>query len=169
MPLDDSKRIDILLKEYDTLRADAMSRMNSRFLMMGTFGALIGFSIFSPSSPFRGGSGNLVLEQVVCLLAGLVMLVVWIWMGYLAGICVRRVSQIELKINEIAGEELMVFESKHGFGRWGVWLLVPMIERLPWIPCHAKAIKNKEKIDSIAARESISLGRELSETSFKSE
>ncbi|MCK4625915.1 MAG: hypothetical protein KAV00_11435 [Phycisphaerae bacterium] len=95
-------RIDILLKEYDSLRAEMISRCNNRFAMLGIIGGIIAFISAYPC----------LTTWVLGGIAVLFLLCVWAYLGHLIYNCGIRVAAIERQINEIAGEKLLAWESE---------------------------------------------------------
>ena len=47
------------------------------------------------------------------------ILATWLYLGYLNGTLGRHVSIVERRINELAGEDLLMWETCYGWGRWG--------------------------------------------------
>lgn len=100
----DKKRIDILLKEYDTLRQEILARMQFRSQAVGMLAA-----ITAAIAAFKIDDFVMRLQ----LLATGALFVVWIWYRYAVLIvrCHERVVIIEKKVNELAKADLMEWES----------------------------------------------------------
>ena len=97
---DNKAKIEILLKEYDTLRNETMSRTNDRFAIVGFIVAFIVFIGTQSEVPLYGR----------CLIGGLAILVVlalWFRFGQLIKRCAVRIADIEEKINNLMGEKLL--------------------------------------------------------------
>jgi len=111
---EDKTRVEVLLKEYETLRNEIMGRINNRFAVIGFIVALIAFI----------GSQSEIPLHVRCVIGGLafvVILVVYFRLGQLIKRCAVRIGDIEEKINSIMGEKLLVWESriaKSGLFHW---------------------------------------------------
>lgn len=104
-PDEDRKlRIDILLKEYDTLRTEILQRGNLRVGAIGLFVA-IGILFFGESD------GAFLWRVVAALLVLGAAGVIWIESWYGVGLCAFRLREVENRVNELAGEELLVWES----------------------------------------------------------
>lgn len=115
--LDAKAKIDILLKEYDTLRTEILQRINSRFAIVGLLGALLAFVL----SKFEWQPENLLLDLrwpiTVCGLA--LLLGTWWRFGIIIRGLAARVRSIETRVNKLAGEELLSWETHFGWGRFG--------------------------------------------------
>lgn len=111
-PLDRKDRITTLLKEYDTLRAEALGRINHRWQMLGLIGAIVAFV---------SAKDNLLSWGFIPVYAMvLLLLVLWVRTGFHLSALSGRIEEIEKKVNEIAGETLLEWESrgrKRFFGR----------------------------------------------------
>jgi len=114
--LTNKDKIEILLKEYDVLRTEISQRLSARMSFLGLWGALLGLMLFrgKKSSGF----------QIFILILGLVILmVVWLQLGRIVTRCSVRVADIEQQVNDLAGEDLLVWETRqtqnelHGFNR----------------------------------------------------
>jgi len=111
---DDKAKIEILLREYDTLRSEIMSRTNNRFAIIGFIVALIAFIGSQSDVPLYG-------RCVIGGLAILVVLAVCFRFGQLIKRCAVRIAEIEEKINNLMGEDLLAWESqiaKPGLFHW---------------------------------------------------
>lgn len=111
--LDRKDRITTLLKEYDTLRAESLGRINHRWQMLGLIGAIVAFV---------STKGDLLLSwEIVPVYAMiLLLLVLWVRSGFHLSALATRIEEIEKKVNAIAGETLLEWESrgrKRFFGR----------------------------------------------------
>lgn len=119
MAMEDKDRIDILMKEYDSLRQEILSRTNNRFVMLGLVATFLGFALFTENSIFESRFLGLDTRAIVVISGILILMAIWLFFGYLVGALAARVSAIERHVNEIAGEQLLEWETRHGFGRWG--------------------------------------------------
>lgn len=103
--MDEQTKIQILLKEYDALRAEILQRSNQRFAFLTLFGAIGTYSLFIASS--------LKSYQIIALIFSAVfLLAVWFRLGILIARCSRRISEIEEEINSMAGQKLLKWESE---------------------------------------------------------
>ena len=103
-PLKRVEKITIMLKEYDALRAEIISRINSRWQMTGlAIGLLsaIGFAR-SDASYF----------WVFAAIAAIFLLVLWRQSILLMRHCGLRIAEIENRVNELGGDELLAWESR---------------------------------------------------------
>ncbi len=88
-------RIDVLLKEYDTLRSEIIGRINSRFTVLG-LGVGLGLASLNVGSwsVWKAGSIGLLL---VGLSAAALTARHWIRK------CSARLADIEVEVNSLAG------------------------------------------------------------------
>lgn len=101
--MNDKDSIQILFKEYDTLRAEILQRIGHRFAFLGLFGAVGGYAFFS----FK----RLALYQIVTLaVCATILFLVACQLGNLIARCSKRVGEIEQSINSYAGEKLLKWE-----------------------------------------------------------
>ncbi|MGH8601688.1 MAG: hypothetical protein ACREXR_02570 [Gammaproteobacteria bacterium] len=97
--------VQILLKEYDTLRAEILLRIAHRFAFLGLTGAAGGYVFFTLKYK------DLAIYQIIVLIiAALAVLVAWFWQGQVIARCSERIAEIEVAVNSLAGAELLVWE-----------------------------------------------------------
>lgn len=96
------ERVAILLKEYDTLRAEIISRCNNRFGVLGIIGGTVAFISAYPAL------GTWVLGGIAVLF----LFAVWMYLGHLIYHCGIQVADLERRINKIVGEDLLAWESR---------------------------------------------------------
>jgi hypothetical protein len=95
--------IDVLLHEYDALRAEILARANSRFQLLGlagVIGALLGA---------KNLHGYDILWISLALLG--VAALIWIVFRMYINRCAARVSQIEIEINQAIDHTTLKWES----------------------------------------------------------
>ena len=112
-------KVDVLLREYDTLRQEIISRTNNRFAIGGYLGAIVVF--FCSQSQFSA-----LVRWCVALGALVGLLLLWFMIGYLIEQAASRIAEVESTVNAILGEELLVYESRNRrrwFGAVGPRLL----------------------------------------------
>lgn len=103
--MEDKDKSTILLKEYDTLRAEVLKRLDHRFAFVSLFGAVGAYAFFVAK--------DLSQYQIVVLLSsGAGLMGVWWQLGNLIARCANRVAEIEKEINVMAGEHLLRWESE---------------------------------------------------------
>jgi hypothetical protein len=119
MALEDKDKIEILLKEYDRLGQEILGRINNRFVMLGLVGAFLGVVFFKESPILTIQFWGLSVRTVLAISGLIALIAIWIYFGYLTGTLARRVSSIEKRVNELAGEDLLMWESRYGWARWG--------------------------------------------------
>lgn len=108
-------KIEILLKEYDTLRAEIFHRINARFAVVGLMGGLLAFLLSQDG--LHSGSFPGTVRWIACAGGGLTIIVLWLRLGVLINKIGSHIKSIERRINELVGEELMTWESRYGWGR----------------------------------------------------
>ncbi|WP_319574558.1 hypothetical protein [uncultured Desulfobacter sp.] len=103
--MDDKDKIDVLLKEYDTLKAEILQRIRSRFAFLGLFISVGAFGLFKASdiNSFKIG---------VLFFTALFLFAVWWQLGFVIKRCSKRIAEIEVVINQIAGEKLLRWENE---------------------------------------------------------
>src|SRR5689334_15076040 len=109
-------KIDILFKEYDTLRAQVVSLISTGAQIATVAVAAISWLSTRPHD--RGfWSLTLIISGATCLF----VLMLWREMYF----CSRRVAEIEREINGLAGATLLKWESQYSPGSFGAfgWLL----------------------------------------------
>lgn len=92
-----------MLKEYDTLRAEIIQRLGQRVAFLGFAGALGVFAFFRDKllTPY---------QIFVISVAVIFLYIVWHHLGNVIARCAKRIAEIEIKINTMAGEDLMKWE-----------------------------------------------------------
>ena len=102
----ETEKVEILLKEYDTLREEILQRANQRFQFLAISGAIgaVGFFTTSPFSPF---------QSVAIIVSAVAVVCVWWRLGQIIAECARRVAEIERRVNKLVGEELLDWERSH--------------------------------------------------------
>lgn len=99
------ERIQVLLAEYELLRAEIQTRIGHRFAFLGLTGAVGGYGLFAADELSRH-------QLVVLGFAAVALLTLWLWIGQLIARCARRIAAIERQINGLAGEELLQWENR---------------------------------------------------------
>jgi hypothetical protein len=114
MELDQSQKIQVLLAEYNTLRADVLDARSSLAKAAAlTAAVIVGVFAVYYTSAFSGPKwAPLIL--VVAALASL--LITYAWMEGATQGFTRRIRQLEADINARAGEQLLQWETIHGWG-----------------------------------------------------
>lgn len=101
----DKFKIDILMKEYETLRSEILHRLNRRFAFMGLFGAVLAYAFFKVE--------KYTIVNVSVIVASIFILVaIWFEYGRLIQRCSWRISEIEQQVNSLVGDELLVWETR---------------------------------------------------------
>ena len=101
--MDEKDKIQILLKEYDSLRVEILQRISHRFVFLSLFGAVGAYAFF--------GAKNLgVYQTAVLMLSALALFAIWWQLGNLIAGCSKRIAEIEKAINSVAGEPLLTWE-----------------------------------------------------------
>ena len=99
----DFEIIQIMLKEYDTLRTEILKRIGHRFAFMGLSGFIGLYAFFS--------SKDLTFYQIIILMASAFILAcIWLQIGNLIARCSKRIAEIENEINQMCGSTLLRWE-----------------------------------------------------------
>ena len=101
--MNESEKIQILLKEYDTLRAEIIQRLGHRITFLGLFGAMGVYAFFRDN-------GLTLYQYSVIAVAIVFTYIVWHHLGNVIGRCSRRIAEIEQQINGMAGTVLLRWE-----------------------------------------------------------
>jgi hypothetical protein len=102
--LSNPEKIDILLKEYDTIRAEAIARINSRFAFVGLIIGIIALS--------RNRDHEISYTFV--------LIVAWFYLGQLLNLLRTGLQHVEHEINRLAGEELLTWETSRSSRLFGI-------------------------------------------------
>ena len=103
-------KIDILFREYDTLRAEIMARSGHNIQMYGICAIVIGWLI---TQPFN-----------LKLLGGFLFVAIAFFLIFKAmrrdiNKAAAKLQELEQRINSLAGEELLTWEQKSGGAKTG--------------------------------------------------
>lgn len=97
--------IQILLKEYDALRAEILKRIGHRFIFLNMFGVVGGYALLNYN--------NFNYVQLIVLAASIIALFsVWWQLGNIIARCSNRIAEIEVAINTRVGESLLKWENE---------------------------------------------------------
>lgn len=102
--------LDVLLKEYDSLRAEVGGRINTAFSHLAFFGALAAFALKVPdcSTGFYLWA-TVILASLGSLFLLWIAVINWMWVGRIAS----HLQVLEDKINTAAGgKPLLTWEKK---------------------------------------------------------
>jgi len=127
-------QIDVLFKEYDTLRAEILSRTNNRFAITAFLGAVAAFFATRTELIAVVSIGGVVISLLV--LGG-----IWFYLGELINKCAQRVKEIEARVNELAGTQLLEWESDSRHRPFGWSALGPL--RILWISCRGANARDR--------------------------
>lgn len=103
--MNSNDKLDILLKEYDTLRSKILVRINLSFAFLGLIGAVIFYM-------FIGNEKNIAANIWVHIAVLFFPFCTWFYIGFLIGTLSEKISAIEQKVNLLAGEERLSWERK---------------------------------------------------------
>jgi ABC-type transport system involved in Fe-S cluster assembly fused permease/ATPase subunit len=128
--MDPSQKISILLAEYNTLRAEVLAARSNIAQAIGlTVPVMMGVLGVSFSSTMKHPKSFAVIT-VVC--AASYLLVIYAWNEINTRKFTKRLRGLESKINELAGEPLLTWESTMGWG--GVAIPVPKNKPTDTVP-----------------------------------
>jgi tetrahydromethanopterin S-methyltransferase subunit G len=100
------KHVDILMKEYETLRSEIIQRIGHRISFLGLFGAVIGYLAFRLNE-------LKAVEISALLFAILFLFAIWMQLGHLISQCSARIAEIESQINGLVGKSLLMWETRN--------------------------------------------------------
>ena len=101
----DNVKIDILMKEYETLRSEILHRINQRFAFLSLTGAVSAFGFFKVDK-------HTVASMSILFAAIFILGAIWFHFGRRIQECSSRISEIEQQVNSFVGDELLVWETK---------------------------------------------------------
>ena len=111
--------VEILMKEYDSLRSEVIERVKTAFSHLAFFGAIVAFAFQSPT----GSSVNPKLLFWLAIFGALFVLYIsvinWFWVGRIAS----HLQVLETKINHINGKPMLSWEGK--VEKMSRWVLLP--------------------------------------------
>lgn len=99
----DKVKIDILMKEYETLRTELLQRINQRFACIGLAGAVLAYGFFKIER-------NTIASVLIVIIAISIVGVIWFHFGRRIHEIALRILEIEQRINSFLGDELLVWE-----------------------------------------------------------
>jgi hypothetical protein len=101
--MDERDKVQILLKEYDALRAEILQRSGHRFALLSFLGAVGAYAFFV--------ANDLSAHQIIVLtISALALLGIWWQLGNLIAECCNRIAHIEREVNSVAGGTLLGWE-----------------------------------------------------------
>ena len=95
-------KINILLKEYDTLRAEVLARKNSRFAFVGL---ISGVAVLLLS---RDGEVSWTLTAITIL----ALCLLWAYIGHLIYRLSKGIQRVEAQVNALAEVPLLQWEAR---------------------------------------------------------
>jgi hypothetical protein len=108
--------INLLLHEYDALRAEIVARTSSRFQLLGL--AAVAATIVT--SKWGTGKYQNVIVWGTIIGTILVAAAIWILFGLYINRCAGRLMQIEHELNNALGCDALIWESKR-INFWQSW------------------------------------------------
>jgi hypothetical protein len=109
--MDTMDQISILLKEYDSVRAEIRARTDNQFQLLAFAGVAAGWVL---SEHVRNGERHLL----VALLVPFLWFLFWNLLQVIKR-CGNRLVEIEKQINGLAGEHLLEWETRWGWRALG--------------------------------------------------
>ena len=101
--VDERFRVEVLLREYDTLRTEILQRVRTRFELLAFLGVVAGLVAEGDSTARLSWLAPIALS----LAAG-----VWLWLRQGILRCAGRIAAIETEVNErVGGGTLLVWET----------------------------------------------------------
>ena len=103
--MDEKVKVDVLLKEYETLSSYALQRNSQRFALLSVSGGLGSYAFFSAHA-FD------TYQRAILMVTAVALLLLWWQLGGMMVRCANRMAEIEERVNSVAREGLMQWESK---------------------------------------------------------
>jgi hypothetical protein len=98
------RAVEVVLHEYDSLREEVLSRMNSRFQLLGLVG--IAATLLGVSGVSKHWHWVFVVVIAILILLGL-----WLYFGLAIKRCAARLRQIEEEVNNAFGRQVLAWET----------------------------------------------------------
>jgi hypothetical protein len=135
---DKKSKINVLLAEYNTLRGEAIARSGHRFNLMAIGVAAATFFVGSLLIWIDRVRAQPLPERGVSALLLATVFIGGAWFFWYVSRkswaelekAVNRVREIELQINELSGEDLLVWENLHGGAKIGYSVNAKRLERI---------------------------------------
>jgi hypothetical protein len=106
--------ITVLLHEYDTLRTETLYRYSAQFQTATVFAAVfVGLITLAVTRGFRRPIVALLIFALVALFGG-----IQIWIFHDVCRVHIQLDTIEERVNNLAGEKFLTWETEHGLGGW---------------------------------------------------
>ena len=117
IPQQNLERINILLKEYDTLRSEILQRTAAGFALPAVFSGIAGWLLSRIIEHHDCTSAIVALSGAILLVGA----AIWVWKFVNTQIrwCAARVRRIENRINFLTQDHLLEWESRWGIGATG--------------------------------------------------
>jgi len=109
--------IQILFKEYDTLRAESVARLGGSYQFL-TIAAVLFTALTAWISGHQASSTLWIIIGVFVASIILFAVVTWRHLCLVA----KRLQQIEARINDLSGANLLEWETSWGMGATGLFL-----------------------------------------------
>lgn len=107
--------LEVLLKEYETLRAEVIERIRTAFSHLAFFGALAAFAFQLPEKAGIDSRLTIGLALFGTLFLLYISVINWVWVGRIAS----HLQYLESRINAAAGKRLLTWEGKsEAISRW---------------------------------------------------
>lgn len=101
--------VNVILKEYETLRNEILNRTRARLQLLVLVGAVmplvVGFE----------ATAQTIAAGVTAMIIGIT---VWFWLGFNIKRCAERLREIEAEVNALVGQDLLKWETEMPKERW---------------------------------------------------
>ncbi|HBL27264.1 MAG TPA: hypothetical protein DD490_10555 [Acidobacteria bacterium] len=119
--MDAKDRVDLLLEEYRAMRSEIESRISARFTLVGYVAALGTYAFFETETnrlpSVHLGPWTFEGRTALFAAAALALLFLWLRFGTLIRRCSHQLVELEQRINALAGEELLTWETRQVLGQ----------------------------------------------------
>lgn len=111
--------IELLLKEYDSLRIEVIERVKTAFSHLAFFGAVIAFAFQTPDKISINQQTAFWLAVVGSALLLYISIINWCWVSRIAS----HLQLLECRINKLAGKKILTWEGT--VEKISRWVLLP--------------------------------------------
>lgn len=107
--MDAKEKIAIIMEEYKALRAEVLQK-NTVLIQIFVVSGTIGAGILGAMIQYRAYTAGFAMLSAI-----LILVILALWMHALQiRVVARRLREIEMEINKLAGTPLLKWETKHG-------------------------------------------------------
>src|SRR5437868_15253961 len=100
--------IEILLKEYDTLRTEVIERVKIAFSHLAFFGAVIAFAFQASEKAFISPVAVAGFAAAGAAILLYISIIIWCWVGRISS----HLQGLDKKISDLTGKPILTWKSQ---------------------------------------------------------